>query len=102
MAIPDYQTLMLPLLKILSNGEEFKTRDLVEKLSFEFKLSEEEKSELLPSGKQPIMKNRVGWAKTYLLKAGLLISEKRGFIKISENGLDVLKQKQTFPGSSIG
>ena len=93
MAIPDYQTLMLPLLKILSNGEEFKTRDLVEKLSFEFKLSEEEKSELLPSGKQPIMKNRVGWAKTYLLKAGLLISEKRGFIKISENGLDVLKQK---------
>ena len=92
MAVPDYQTLMLPLLKILSNGEEFKTRDLVEKLSFEFKLSEEDKLKLLPSGKQPIMDNRVGWAKTYLLKAGLLISEKRGCINISENGLKVLKQ----------
>ena len=92
MAVPDYQSLMLPLLKILSNQEELKTRELVEKLTSEFNLSEEDKRQLLPSGKQPVMSNRVGWAKTYLQKAGLLISEKRGFIKISQKGLDILKQ----------
>jgi restriction system protein len=92
MTVPDYQSLMLPLLKTLSNQEELKTRELVEKLTSEFELSEEDKKELLPSGKQPVMDNRVGWAKTYLLKAGLLISEKRGFVKISSKGLEVLKQ----------
>jgi len=92
MTVPDYQSLMLPVLKTLSNQEELKTRELVEKLSSEFNLSDEDKKELLPSGKQPVMDNRVGWAKTYLQKAGLLISEKRGFIKISQKGLEVLKQ----------
>ncbi|NQV77203.1 MAG: restriction endonuclease [Lutibacter sp.] len=82
----------LAILQSLSNKQEFRTRELVEILSNQFQLSEENKLELLPSGKQPIMDNRVGWAKTYLLKAGLLISEQRGFVKISDKGLEVLKK----------
>jgi len=92
MAIPDYQSLMLPLLKFLSDKEEHKIREVIEKLSDEFNLSEEERQELLPSGQQPIINNRIGWAKTYMLKAGLLFSPKRGYIKITDKGLDVLKQ----------
>jgi restriction system protein len=92
MAIPDYQSLMLPLLKFLSDKEEHKTREAVEKLSDEFNLSEEEKQELLPSGQQPIIDNRVGWARTYMLKAGLLSAPRRGYITITDKGLDVLKQ----------
>lgn len=92
MAIPDYQSLMLPLLKFLSDKQEHKTREAVEKLSDEFELSEDERKELLPSGQQQIIDNRIGWARTYMLKAGLLSSPKRGYIKISPKGLEVLKQ----------
>ncbi|MCP3682892.1 MAG: restriction endonuclease [bacterium] len=92
MTIPDYQSLMLPLLKFLSDEQEHKTREAVEKLSDEFNLSEDERKELLPSGQQPIIDNRVGWARTYMLKAGLLEAPKRGYIKISEKGKEILKQ----------
>jgi restriction system protein len=92
MTIPDYQSLMLPLLKFLSDEQEHKTREAVEKLSDEFNLSEEERKELLPSGQQPIIDNRVGWARTYMLKAGLLSAPRRGYIKITPKGLEVLKQ----------
>jgi len=92
MTIPDYQSLMLPLLKFLSDKEEHKTREAVKKLSDEFNLSEEERQELLPSGGQPIIDNRVGWARTYILKAGLLSAPRRGYIKITDNGLEVLKK----------
>ncbi|PIN86516.1 restriction endonuclease [Candidatus Woesearchaeota archaeon CG10_big_fil_rev_8_21_14_0_10_44_13] len=93
MTIPDYQTLMLPLLKNISDGMEHKTKEVVNSLSNEYHLTEEEKRELLPSGQQPIIDNRIGWARTYLLKAGLLSSPRRGYIKITEKGLEVLKQK---------
>jgi restriction system protein len=92
MTIPDYQSLMLPLLKFLSDEQEHKTREAVEKLSDEFNLSEKERKELLPSGQQPIIDNRVGWARTYMLKAGLLSAPRRGYIKITPKGLEVLKQ----------
>jgi len=92
MGIPDYQSLMLPLLQYLSDGKERNIREVIDYLSSKFKLSEEEKDELLPSGKQPIMDNRVGWARTYLLKAGLLFSPQRSYIEISDRGLNVLKQ----------
>jgi restriction system protein len=92
MTIPDYQTVMLPFLKCLSEGGEYKTRDLVNSLSDKFELTEEERKELLPSGQQSIIGNRVGWAKTYLLKAGLVLSPKRGYVKISDKGLEVLNQ----------
>lgn len=92
MAIPDYQTLMLPLLKSIFDGQEHKTREIINSLSNEFGLTEEERKELLPSGQQPIINNRVAWARTYMLKAGLLSAPKRGHIKITEKGLKVLEQ----------
>ncbi len=93
MAIPDYQTLMLPLLEKVSDGQKYRTRDLIDSLSNEFNLSEKEKRELLPSGQQPIIDNRIGWAKTYLYKAGLLSVPKRGYVEINQKGLNVLKKK---------
>ena len=92
MPIPDYQSIMLPLLKDVADKKEHKLRDLIEELSAQFTLTEEEREELLPSGQQPIFDNRVGWAKTYLKKAGLLKSPRRGYIEISDRGLKVLKQ----------
>ena len=92
MNLPDYQTLMLPLLKATDDGNTHHVRELIEKLEDAFQLSEEERRELLPSGKQPIFENRVGWANAYLKKAGLLNSEKRGYVQITSEGKKVLKQ----------
>lgn len=93
--IPDYQTLMLPLLKLLSDGKEHKYRDVIEKLASEFKLSEEEKRIFLASGKQAIFDNRVGWAKAYLKKACLLDSPKRATFVITERGKQTLAENLT-------
>ena len=95
MPIPDYQSAMLPLLTLVSDGGEYKFNDVIEILSNQFKLTEEEKSELLPSGQSLLFGNRVGWARTYLKKAGLLDSPKRAMIVITERGLNVLKQNPT-------
>lgn len=84
--IPDFQTLMLPLLKLLSDGKEYKMRTVEEILAEQFSLTKEELVELLPSGTDYIFKNRIGWAKTYMKKAGLINSYKRGCITISEKG----------------
>jgi restriction system protein len=91
MAIPDYQTLMLPVLQCGAAGEA-NVRDAIARLAGEFKLTDEERTELLPSGKQAIFTNRVQWAKTYLVKAGLLQATKRGHFAISERGRAVLTQ----------
>ncbi|MEZ7884781.1 MAG: restriction endonuclease [Bacteroidales bacterium] len=93
--IPDYQTLMLPLLKLISDGKEHKYRDIIEKLASEFKLSEEEKRIFLASGKQAIFDNRVGWAKAYLKKACLLDSPKRATFIITERGKQTLAENLT-------
>lgn len=61
--IPDYQSLMLPILKLVSDRQEHKYRDLIEKLAAEFQVSDEERKELLASGNQAVFDNRVGWAK---------------------------------------
>jgi len=90
--IPDYQSVMLPLLKYAGDKEEHHIRDAIEGLADEFKLTEEERKELLPSGLQAIFDNRVGWAKTYLKKAGLLESTRRGYFRISDRGLNVLEK----------
>lgn len=82
--IPDYQTLMLPLLKLVSDGQEHKYRDIIENLATEFEVTDEERKELLASGNQAIFDNRVGWAKTYLKKAGLLDSPKRATFVITD------------------
>lgn len=93
MAIPDYQSIMLPLLQHAADGEIHTYRRAVESLAEHFHLSPEERRELLPSGKQPTFDNRVGWARTYMTKAGLLISPKRGSFQISERGKSVLQDK---------
>lgn len=93
MSIPDYQTLMLPTLKLAADDQEHRFRDVVESLSDEFGLSSEERSELLPSGQQPLFTNRVGWARTYLKHAGLLNSPRRGFLKITPRGQQLLAEK---------
>jgi len=92
MAIPDYQTIMLPLLKFVSTAEERSLRESINFLLDEFELSEEERKELLPSGKQRIFDNRVAWAVTYIRKACLIETIKRGHFYITDRGRTVLKQ----------
>lgn len=93
MAIPDYQTLMLPFLKLLADGIEHTLPEITESLSREFNLTDAERSELLPSGNQEIMRNRVGWARTYLKKALLLEAPRRAVFQITERGQQVLAEK---------
>jgi len=90
MAIPDYETVMLPLMKLASDKKEHSLREAIDKLAKEFNLSNEEKRRLLPSGRQEIFDNRVGWARTYLKKAGLLNITRRGYCRITERGIEVL------------
>ncbi len=91
MAIPDYQTCMMPLLRFASDGKQHQLKDAVHQLAQEFRLTEKEIHEFLPSGQQPVFINRIGWARTYLSKAGLLHSPKRGYFQITNRGLDILK-----------
>ena len=89
MPIPDYQTLMRPVLEHALKGE-FKIGMLVNPLSDEFGLTEKEREELKLSGKQTMIANRVGWATAYLKKAGLLVSPRRGHFTITDRGRDAL------------
>jgi restriction system protein len=88
--IPDYQSLMLPLLKLISDRQEHKYRDIIEDLASEFGVTDEDRKELLASGNQFVFDNRVGWAKTYLKKAGLLESPRRAIFVITELGFETL------------
>src|SRR3989338_2107751 len=91
MAIPDFQSLMLPLLKVVADGREYRLRDAVELLAEEFHITDEERQQLLPSGRYPTFDNRIAWAKTYLKKAGLIDQPRRAFFQITERGREVLK-----------
>lgn len=93
MAIPGYQTIMLPVLKLASDQKDHKFSDCVQSLAEEFLLTDEEQSELLPSGTQAVFNNRVGWARSYLKQAGLLSSPKRGYFRITEQGLKLLSER---------
>lgn len=90
MPIPDFQTLMLPLLRFCADGGEHGRHDALPFLAQEFALSESELAELLPSGKQAKFNNRIAWAKSYLKQAGLLETTTRGIFRISERGRSVL------------
>lgn len=92
MSIPDYQTIMLPLLKFASDGQEHSTREAIEALAQTFKLSEEERKALLPSGLKALFDDRVSWPRTYLGKAGLLESPRRSFFQITQRGCAVLAE----------
>lgn len=93
MAIPDFQTLMLPVLKCTSDGEHHQIREIRDLCAQRFRLTPEEKEEMLPSGRQSRFDNRVHWATTYLRKAGLLESPRRGKVQITDRGREVLRSK---------
>ena len=90
MGVPDFQSLMLPLMEICADSDQ-EVQSYVNKLANKFNLTEEERSQTIPSGKQTVIKNRAQWAATYLSKAGLLKRPKTGVIAITEAGLGVLK-----------
>lgn len=92
MPVPDYQTLMLPLLRIYSDGTIHSLNEAIDILAREFKLTDDDLRVLLPSGRQTTFRNRVGWARTYMSKAGLLATAKRGHFSITKSGLAVLAE----------
>jgi restriction system protein len=92
MAIPDFQTIMRPLLEHLADGAVKSNSETIEVLSKHFQLTDEEVVELLPSGQQSVFTNRIAWAKAHLKKAGLLESPSRGLYKVTPRGLEALAQ----------
>jgi len=92
MTVPDFQSFLFPLLKALGDGEEHSLHEVIETLAEGFALNDEERRELLPSGRQAKLDNRVAWARTYLKKAGLLESTGRGKFRINDRGLAILKE----------
>tara|TARA_R110000772_G_scaffold268578_1_gene396575 strand:+ start:5931 stop:6848 length:918 start_codon:yes stop_codon:yes gene_type:complete len=94
--IPNYQQFMRPFLDVAkaANGNEVKLRDVINELADKFNLTEDEREETLPSGNQRVIDNRVGWARTYLSKAGLLEVTRRAHFIITERGITALKDKQ--------
>ncbi len=90
MVIPDYQSVMSPLLEAHIDGKEHVNRDLVDQLADHFGLNDEERREMLPSGGARLFDNRVGWAKTHVTRAGLLESPRRGISIITQRGRDVV------------
>lgn len=95
MAIPDYQKIMLPLLQPVASTGKVPVRDAVDQICIEFSLTDAETVQMLPSGNQKIIDNRVGWASTYLKKAGLLSYPQRGMIEVTDRGRKVLADSPT-------
>lgn len=91
MAIPKHFDVQLPLLRLLEEQGEMRIRDCYGRIADHFHLTESERSALLPSGKAPVINNRVQWAKVYLVKAGLLESPRRGVVRITDLGREALK-----------
>ncbi|MCA3239584.1 MAG: restriction endonuclease [Curvibacter sp.] len=92
MAIPDFQTLMLPLLKLISDGRAYSMGEATEKIAHQFSLSDQELAAMLPSGRAPLFYNRLAWAKTYLKRAGLIEQPRRGIFLISPSGRQLLAE----------
>ena len=92
MTVPDYQTLMLPTLVAAADGAEHPIRELIEDVAAAVKLSPSDRGELLPSGQTPIYVNRIHWAVTYLVKAGLLVRPRRGVVQVTDEGKRVLSE----------
>lgn len=93
MAIPDFQSLMLPVLEALGDDREHPTKDLIQLMADRFHLSAEERQQLLPSGRQTVIANRTHWAVTYLAKTGLVARLRHGWVRISERGRQVLAER---------
>ena len=93
MTIPDFQTVMLPLLQTLGDGNVWRMNEISEHLARQFNLTDEERNAMLPSGQAPLFANRVAWAKTHLKAAGLIDNPNRGRVSISGRGMSVLAAK---------
>ena len=91
MAIPDFQTLMLPLLQFCGDSKEHTSREAIDHLAEIFLLSEDEQKELLPSGRQAVFHNRVAWARAYMKMAKLLENPQRGIFRITDRGHKILQ-----------
>jgi restriction system protein len=89
MAVPDFQSLMLPLLKLAGDGQQHTLTEAVERLAQEFQLSDDDRTQLLQSG-QTRLYNRVAWTTTYFRKAGLLRGVGPGRFQLTDRGRDVL------------
>ncbi|HCQ19544.1 MAG TPA: restriction endonuclease [Dermacoccus sp.] len=92
MTIPDFQSLMRPVLAALADGEVRRSRHVKDAMVEQFELSAEERAQMLPSGRQRTMDNRVGWATTYLSQAGLIERPQRGQLRISPAGREALRR----------
>lgn len=92
MPIPDFQSVMLPVLKTLSDGREWQMKDVTKAVEDSFNLTDAERAEMLPSGFTRVIVNRVGWAKSYMKAAGLIHSVRRGIVQITDDGQRVLGQ----------
>lgn len=92
MVVPDFQSCFLPLLKQLEDGENHRLSDVYQELADKFELSDADRNEMLPSGKQLKFHNRIGWARTYLKKAGLIESPARAEFRITNRGREVLEK----------
>lgn len=90
MAIPDFQSVMRPVLNTVQNGAPLPLNTLRERVADQFQLTEDERKERLPSGQQTVINNRVGWARTYLNKAGLLCIPTKGMVQITPRGIEAL------------
>lgn len=95
MPIPDYQSLMRPLLAFGFDGSEKNINDAIKGIADQLQLTQEERQQLLPSGKQPIFTNRVHWARTYLDKAGAIKRTRRSHFEITERGKQLLQENPT-------
>ncbi len=93
MPIPDFQTIMLPLLQFCSDGKERSNRETMDALASHFGLTENERKELLPSGQQTTFENRAAWAKAHMKMAGLIENTGRGVFRITPRGLEALSQQ---------
>lgn len=93
MSIPDYQTIMQPLLEYISDKKEHAKKDIINSLAIKFKITDEEQKKMLASGKQSVFHNRVGWALSYLKKSLLISSPQRAVFCITPRGSDALEFK---------
>ncbi len=95
--IPSYKQFMRPFLEIAKEGNrsEVKLRDVINQLADKFNLTAEERTETFSSGKQTVLDNRVGWARTYITKAGLLETTRRAHFVITQRGLEAIKDPNT-------
>lgn len=95
MTIPDFQTLMHPILAYLADGQQKSTRTVINAMSDEFGLTAEERAQMIPSGRAKLMDNRIGWSLTHLSQAGLIERPIRAQVRITPTGLEVLSPTPT-------